>query len=58
MVEVRTVKSAEHLTDRQKAMGMLERDVRRALEEEMDGAAGRSWVVAQAAEDNENFGFA
>ena len=58
MIEVRTVRSTEHLSDRQKAVGLLEREVSRALAEGDEGATGQSWGVVQAAEDNENFGYA
>ena len=57
MLEVRTVKSAEHLTDKEKAMGLLEREIVRAME---IGEFGddRSAQIMAAAEDNEQFGFA
>ena len=58
MIEVRTVESAAHLSDRRKAAGLLEREVGRALSAEENNPAERSWGVVQAAEDNKNFGFA
>jgi hypothetical protein len=57
MLEVRTVKSAEHLTDRAKAVGMLEREIVRAMEIG-DFGDDRSMRIMGAAEDNEQFGFA
>ena len=57
MLEVRTVKSVEHLTDRAKAMGMLEREIVRAMEIG-DFGDDRSMKIMAAAEVNEQFGFA
>ena len=57
MLEVRTVKSVEHLTDRAKAMGLLEREIVRAMEIG-DFGDDRSMRIMAAAEVNEQFGFA
>ena len=56
LLEVRTVRSAEHLTNRAKAEGMLEQAVRRVLDN-ADVEPGSSTAVYLHAEDNAQFNY-